>query len=103
MTGHGAQFAASRRKPSRPCRSIVVMDRGYEDHDWWRKLTSDGVFFVSRLKDNTSCIIVAGSVRSPPTPSCGMKGSCRPAEQEAEQGRLHATLQAPRKIPLPVT
>ena len=38
--------------------AIVVMDRGYEDHDWWRKLTSDGVFFVSRLKDNTSYVIV---------------------------------------------
>lgn len=33
--------------------TIVVMDRGYEDHDWWRKLTAEGVFFVSRLKDST--------------------------------------------------
>jgi len=39
--------------------AIVVMDRGYEDHDWWRKLTADGVFFVSRLKDSTSYGIVA--------------------------------------------
>ena len=38
--------------------AIVVMDRGYEDHDWWRKLTTDGVFFVSRLKDSTSYGIV---------------------------------------------
>jgi len=38
--------------------TIVVMDRGYEDHDWWRKLTADGVFFVSRLKDSTGYIIV---------------------------------------------
>jgi Transposase DDE domain/Domain of unknown function (DUF4372) len=38
--------------------AIVVMDRGYEDHDWWRKLTEDGVFFVSRLKDSTSYGIV---------------------------------------------
>jgi diacylglycerol kinase len=38
--------------------TIVVMDRGYEDHDWWRKLTADGVFFVSRLKDSTSYGIV---------------------------------------------
>jgi len=38
--------------------AIVVMDRGYEDHDWWRKLTADGVFFVSRLKDSTSYGIV---------------------------------------------
>jgi hypothetical protein len=38
--------------------TIVVMDRGYEDHDWWRKLDSDGVYFVSRLKDSTSYVIV---------------------------------------------
>jgi diacylglycerol kinase len=33
--------------------TVVVMDRGYEDHEWWRKLTAEGVFFVSRLKDST--------------------------------------------------
>jgi hypothetical protein len=38
--------------------TIVVMDRGYEDHKWWRKLTVDGVFFVTRLKDRTSYVIV---------------------------------------------
>ena len=34
--------------------TILVMDRGYEDHRWWEKLTQAGVFFVTRLKDNTS-------------------------------------------------
>jgi Transposase DDE domain/Domain of unknown function (DUF4372) len=38
--------------------TILVMDRGYEDHDWWRKLDADGVYFVSRLKDSTSYTIV---------------------------------------------
>lgn len=38
--------------------TIVVMDRGYEDHDWWRKLTAEEVFFVSRLKDSTHYGIV---------------------------------------------
>jgi hypothetical protein len=38
--------------------TIVVMDRGYEDHRWWRKLTVDGVFFVTRLKDSTSYGVV---------------------------------------------
>jgi hypothetical protein len=38
--------------------TILVMDRAYEDHDWWRKLAADGVFFVSRLKDSTSYVIV---------------------------------------------
>lgn len=38
--------------------TMLVMDRGYEDHDWWRKLDADGVSFVSRLKDSTSYVIV---------------------------------------------
>jgi len=38
--------------------TVVVMDRGYEDHAWWRKLTADGVFFVSRLKDSANYGIV---------------------------------------------
>ena len=33
--------------------TIVVFDRGYEDHGWWRRLNAGGVFFVSRLKDST--------------------------------------------------
>ena len=37
--------------------TILVMDRGYEDHIWWRKLTADGVYFVTRLKDSTSYAI----------------------------------------------
>jgi|SRR5580704_3587250 hypothetical protein len=38
--------------------AMLIFDRGYEDHDWWRKLTAEGVSFVSRLKDSTSYIIV---------------------------------------------
>lgn len=37
--------------------TIMVFDRGYEDHAWWRKLHAGGVFFVSRLKDSTSYAI----------------------------------------------
>jgi hypothetical protein len=37
--------------------TILVFDRGYEDHKWWRKLTIGGVFFVSRLKDSTNYLI----------------------------------------------
>lgn len=39
--------------------TILVMDRGYEDHDWWRRLSLDGVYFVSRLKDRTTYAILA--------------------------------------------
>lgn len=30
--------------------TIVVMDRGYVDFDWWERLTESGVYFVTRLK-----------------------------------------------------
>lgn len=39
--------------------TILVMDRGYEQHRWWRKLTLDGVYFVSRLKDSTAYGVLA--------------------------------------------
>lgn len=39
--------------------TMLVMDRGYEDHDWWRRLSLGGVYFVSRLKDNTGYAILA--------------------------------------------
>lgn len=32
--------------------TILVMDRGYIDYAWWQKLTTDGVWFVTRLKSN---------------------------------------------------
>jgi hypothetical protein len=32
--------------------TIVVMDRGYVDYAWFGRLTTDGVFFVTRLKDH---------------------------------------------------
>jgi len=39
--------------------TMLVMDRGYEDHGWWRKLTLAGVYFVTRLKDSTGYAILA--------------------------------------------
>ncbi len=32
--------------------TILVIDRGYVDYAWFGRLTTDGVFFVTRLKDN---------------------------------------------------
>jgi hypothetical protein len=55
--GKTADVTVARRLKFEPG-TIVVMDRGYEDHAWWRKLTADGVFFVSRLKDSTHYIVV---------------------------------------------
>jgi hypothetical protein len=38
--------------------TIVVMDRGYVDYAWFGRLTTDGVFFVTRLKDNAVYAVV---------------------------------------------
>lgn len=32
--------------------TIVVMDKGYVDYGWWQEMTNDGVFFVTRLKQD---------------------------------------------------
>ena len=45
--------------------AMLVFDRGYEDHNWWRKLTADQVRFVSRLKDSTHYGIVEQRPASP--------------------------------------
>jgi diacylglycerol kinase len=41
-----------------PPGALLVFDRGYEDHQWWRKLNAGDVRFVSRLKDSTNYTIV---------------------------------------------
>ncbi len=32
--------------------TIVVMDKGYVDYNWWKRMGEDGVFFVTRLKQD---------------------------------------------------
>jgi len=38
--------------------TVVVMDRGYIDYEWFVRLTYQGVYFVTRLKDNASFEVV---------------------------------------------
>src|SRR5216117_2844448 len=38
--------------------TVVVMDRGYNDYDWFVQLTLQSVYFVTRLKDNASFEVV---------------------------------------------
>jgi hypothetical protein len=38
--------------------TVVVIDRGYQDFDWWLGLSRRKVFFVTRLKDNAEYGIV---------------------------------------------
>jgi len=33
--------------------TILAIDRGYNDYEWFAQLTRDGVFFVTRMKTNT--------------------------------------------------
>ena len=41
--------------------SIVVFDRGFTDYQWYKALTKNGIFFVTRLKANA--VIEAGPKR----------------------------------------
>jgi hypothetical protein len=45
--------------------TIVVFDRGYTDYDWFTALDAEGVFFVTRLKDNADY----GMVERRPVPA----------------------------------
>jgi hypothetical protein len=38
--------------------TILVMDRGYIDYEWFVQLTRQGVYFVTRLKDNAAFGVV---------------------------------------------
>jgi hypothetical protein len=38
--------------------NVVVFDRGYIDYEWFRSLTAQGVFFVTRLKKNATYRVV---------------------------------------------
>ncbi len=39
--GRKADITVARKMEFRPG-AILVFDRGYEDHDWWRRLTAGG-------------------------------------------------------------
>lgn len=38
--------------------TVVVMDRGYIDYEWFVQLTHQAVYFVTRLKDNAAFTVV---------------------------------------------
>ncbi len=41
-----------------PKGSIVAIDKGYNDYEWYKELTNKGVFFVTRLKTNAKHQVV---------------------------------------------
>jgi hypothetical protein len=46
--------------------TILVFDKGYADYAWWKQLDAQGVYFVSRLRDDAK-FRVAGERNIPPT------------------------------------
>ena len=62
--GKVADITAAKRM-SFTAGAMLVFDRGYEDHNWWRKLTEGDVRFVSRLKDSTNYVIIEERPASP--------------------------------------
>ena len=45
--------------------SIIVMDRGYNDYHLFSRWCDEGVWFVTRLKDNANYEVVENLVQSP--------------------------------------
>ena len=46
-----------------PKGSIIAVDKGYNDYNWYNQLTLKGIFFVTRLKSNAKyCVIKRNSV-----------------------------------------
>ena len=46
------------RMLSFPAGSIVAIDRGYTDYQWYNQLNNKGIFFVTRLKSNASYKVI---------------------------------------------
>ena len=46
------------RQWSFPPGAILIFDRGYNDYAWFERLTAEGVFFVTRMKDNTDYLVI---------------------------------------------
>ena len=80
MTDGKTADILSARKMKLPRDSYIVFDRGYTDYEWYRELTGNGVFFVTRLK--TSAVIKEGKKRRG-RKSPGVSGDC-----EIELGKL---------------
>jgi hypothetical protein len=61
--GQTSDITAGREMPF-PSGAIVVMDRGYLDYPWFRKLTDEKIFFVTRFKKNCKYHVI--EERKPP-------------------------------------
>jgi hypothetical protein len=48
--------------------TIVVVDRGYTDYTWFETLTQQGVWFVTRMKDNADYVVLENRPVKPSGP-----------------------------------
>lgn len=64
--GKGSDIEAAKQMSFAPG-TMLAIDRGYVDYDWWLWLTRQKVFFVTRLKDNAEY----GIVEQRPVPKGG--------------------------------
>lgn len=50
------------RKLKLPSHSIIIMDRGYNDYQFFKDLTDQGITFITRLKDNAQTEVLKEKV-----------------------------------------
>ena len=43
--------------------TMLVFDRGYTDYGWFQRLNEEGVYFVTRLKENAGCLVIEERLR----------------------------------------
>lgn len=68
--GKQAEITVARKLRFEPG-TVLVMDRGYTDYQWFSDLTEQRVHFVTRLKDNAAYEVV--EARTPPQNSAILK------------------------------
>jgi hypothetical protein len=64
--------------------TVVVFDRGYADYDWFAQLTAQGVYFVTRMKDNADYGVV--EERAVPAKSSVLKDEVMFLHKQATAG-----------------
>jgi hypothetical protein len=72
--------------------TVLVMDRGYNDYDWFAELTDQGVFFVTRMKVNADYEVVGRRKPQKKAMSGGMKTSSSTAWPPTENRISSAAL-----------
>ena len=69
--------------------TIVVDDRGYNDYALFGRWTEQGVFFVTRMKDNALYEVVERA-RAAPEPQASSRDQIDPAERRRRPGQVSA-------------